>query len=229
MLALLLIWEGACYALKIPAYLLPAPSLIIITLYNDVWLFIKALGVTSLSLILSLLITCFVASSFAVAFHFQKRLERVFMPIIVVLQVTPLVAVIPLLLIWFESGVAVIVSAVLIAFIPLFMSIKAGFDEKNTDISALFTLYNATEWQKFRYLSLHQGLTRFRETLPLTGSLALVGTIVGEFIAGTTGGLASLLIESQYRLNTPRLFACLAVIALLGLSLNAVLNKLKTV
>lgn len=151
------------------------------------------------------------------------------MPIIIVMQVTPLVAVIPLLLIWFESGVAVIFSAILIAFIPLFMSIKAGLEAENKDISALFTLYKASDWQKFRHLSFYQGLERFREALPLTGSLALVGTIVGEFIAGTTGGLAALLIESQYRLNTPRLFGCLVVIAILGLALNALLNKLKRI
>jgi NitT/TauT family transport system permease protein len=225
-IVLLLIWEIAVFALKIPAYLLPPPSLIGVTLYNDAGMFAQALWVTLKSLIIAFIVTCVAAPLLATVFHVNKRVAKAAMPFIIIMQVTPLVAVIPLLLIWFDANSAVIIAGVLIAIIPLFMSIKAGLETKDDDLTALFTLYKATNMQQFWHLNRPHGQARFMETLPLTGSLALVGTIVGEFMAGTGAGLAARLIESQYRLNTPRMFACLVIIAVVGLVLNWFMSQL---
>jgi NitT/TauT family transport system permease protein len=222
-------WEAVVRIERIPPYVLPAPSLIATTLVAD-W------GVLSGSLLVTLRITfeaLFLAVAggvgLAVLFAQWKWVERSFFPFAVVLQVTPIVAIAPLLLVYLEPGTAVLVCAFLVAFFPILSNTALGLASADHNLADLFDLYRASRLQQLVYLRLPAALPYFLGGLRIGGGLALIGAIVAEIAAGSAGqgaGLAFRIVEAGYRLNIPRMFAALALLSVAGVLIYAALSAL---
>nr|WP_245504157.1 ABC transporter permease [Lichenihabitans psoromatis] len=213
-------WEAVVRMQNIPAYILPAPSLIATTLVKD-W------GVLSVSLLVTLR-TTFLALGLAVVgsvglamiFAQSKWIERSFFPFAVILQVTPVVAIAPLLLIYLTPQIAVLVCAFLVAFFPILSNTALGLASADHNLLELMELYRASRWQQLLRLRLPSALPYFLGGLRIGGGLALIGAIVAEIAAGSAGqgsGLAFRIVEAGFRLNIPRMFAALVLISLTGI------------
>ncbi|MFW5679877.1 MAG: ABC transporter permease [Pseudomonadota bacterium] len=220
-LAALGAWEFLVWYNQIPHYILPGPSLVLRTLVAD-W------GTLSASLLVTLQIT-FMALAIAIAggvglavlFSLSKWVELSLFPFAVVLQVTPIVAIAPLILIYVDSTyAALLICAWIVAFFPILSNTTLGLNSADHNLQNLFQLYGADRWQTLRYLRLPAAMPYFLGGLKIAGGLALIGAIVAEFAAGTAGagsGLAYRILEAGYRLNIPRMFASLILISVAGI------------
>ena len=219
-------WELIVRINNIPPYVLPAPMAVFSTLFSD-W------GVLSQSLATTLLTTLegFVAAAIggivlALIFNLSKLVEYSFFPYAVILQVTPVIAIAPLLLIYLPQQTAVIVCAWIVGFFPVLSNTTLGLNSVDRNLSGLFQLYNASRWQTLLYLKLPTALPYILGGLRIAGGLSLIGAVVAEIAAGTAGagsGLAYRIVESGYRLNIPRMFAALLLLSLAGIVIYALL------
>jgi NitT/TauT family transport system permease protein len=225
--ALLAAWEILVHVQSIPAYVLPAPSLILATLKADWTLLSASLWVTLRITALALLLATAGGVFFAVLFAQWRWLERSFFPIAVILQVTPIIAIAPLLLVYLDAGTAVLACAFLVAFFPVLSNTALGLSSTDHNLRDLFDLYGATRWQEMRLLRLPSALPYFLGGLRIAGGLALIGAIAAEIAAGASGqgaGLAYRIVEAGYRLNIPRMFAALTLISVAGIAIWLVLD-----
>ncbi|MBB4041017.1 NitT/TauT family transport system permease protein [Microvirga flocculans] len=233
-------WEIAVRLKGIPPYILPAPSLIAKTLVAD-WPLLRASLVTTLETTLGGLALALVGGvGLAVLLSLSRIVEYSLYPFAVVLQVTPVIAIAPLLLIYMPQDVAVLACAWLVAFFPVLSNTMLGLQSVDRNLMELFRLYGAptsrTPLARFRarlkalwYLRRPAALPAFLAGLRIAGGLSLIGAVVAEMAAGSAGagsGLAYRIIESQYRLNIPRLFAALVLLALTGIGLYLLLAAL---
>jgi NitT/TauT family transport system permease protein len=220
------IWEIAVRVNQIPPYVLPGPILVVQTLISD-W------GVLSRSLLATLITTLegFVAASvggiaLALLFNLSKLLEYSLFPYAVILQVTPVIAIAPLLLIYLPQETAVVVCAWIVAFFPVLSNTTLGLNSVDRNLAGLFQLYGASPMQILRYLKLPSALPYILGGLRIAGGLSLIGAVVAEIAAGTAGagsGLAYRIAESGYRLNIPRMFAALLLLSLAGIVIYGLL------
>lgn len=216
-------WEWAARTGLLPPFLLPAPSRIALVLAGDFPAFASAwLATLKLALVaLALAVASGVAG--AAAFALLPRLERALLPLVVALQVTPVVAVAPLLLVVFDDPWwASLCCAWLVALFPLLSSTLSGLRAADPGLLELFSLYGAKPLQRLRWLLLPTSLPYFLSGLRVGAGLALIGAVVAEFAAGAAGrdtGLASRLLEAMFRTDMPRMYAALALIMATGLLL----------
>ena len=219
-------WEVVVRIKHIPPYVLPAPSAILQTLVND-W------AVLSQSLLTTLLTTIegFVAASaggiaLALLFNQSKWVEYSLFPYAVVLQVTPVIAIAPLLLIYLDQETAVVACAFIVAFFPVLSNTTLGLNSVDRNLAGLFQLYGASRLQTLRLLKLPSALPFILGGLRIAGGLSLIGAVVAEIAAGTAGagsGLAYRIAESGYRLNIPRMFAALFLLSVAGIVIYGLL------
>jgi NitT/TauT family transport system permease protein len=220
------LWEAVVRIYDIQPYVLPGPLSVLRTLVGD-W------GVLSQSLATTLLTTLegFVAASIggialALLFNQSKWLEYSLFPYAVILQVTPVIAIAPLLLIYLPQQTAVIVCAWIVGFFPVLSNTTLGLNSVDRNLAGLFQLYGASRWQTLRDLKLPAALPYILGGLRIAGGLSLIGAVVAEIAAGTAGagsGLAYRIAESGYRLNIPRMFAALLLLSLAGIVIYALL------
>ena len=228
-IATLLAWEALVRIKEIPPYVLPAPSLIGATLVKDWWTLSGSLWVTLRITLTALGLATVGSLALAILFAQSKWIERSFFPFAVIMQVTPIVSIAPLLLIYLDSGTAVLVCAFLVAFFPILSNTALGLASADHNLVELMDLYRASRWQQLIYLRLPGALPYFLGGLRIGGGLALIGAIVAEIAAGSAGkgsGLAFRIVESGYRLNIPRMFAALALISLTGIVIYMVFTLL---
>jgi NitT/TauT family transport system permease protein len=231
-MAVIAAWEAYVRLRQVPAYVLPPPSLILETLVTDRGILFPALLVTLKTTFGALAAAVAGGVGLAILFAQWKWVERSFLPFAIVLQVTPIVAIAPLLLIYLEAPSAVLVCAFLVAFFPILANTTLGLASADRNLADLFTLYRAARWQTLVYLRLPAALPYFLGGLRIGGGLALIGAIVAELAAGNAGkgaGLAFRIAEAGYRLNIPRMFAALALISAAGIAIFAALAALSTV
>src|SRR6476620_8847316 len=217
--ALIAAWEAIVRLAAIPPFVLPAPSLIAQTLVNDWSLLSASLWVTLRITALALALATGVGVALAVLFAQWRWLERSFFPIAVILQVTPIIAIAPLLLVYLEPGSAVLACAFLVTFFPILSNTALGLASADHNLRDLFDLYGASRWQEMALLRLPSALPYFLGGLRIAGGLALIGAIAAEIAAGAAGqgaGLAYRIVEAGYRLNIPRMFAALVLISVAG-------------
>ena len=220
------LWEAVVRLYDIPPYVLPGPSAVFATLVGD-W------PVLSQSLLTTLQTTLegFVAAGFggvalALLFNQSKWLEYSLFPYAVILQVTPVIAIAPLLLIYLPQQTAVIVCAWIVAFFPVLSNTTLGLNSVDRNLAGLFQLYGASRMQTLRYLKLPSALPFILGGLRIAGGLSLIGTVVAEIAAGAAGagsGLAYRIAESGYRLNIPRMFAALLLLSAAGIVIYGLL------
>ena len=218
-LGALLAWEALVRLQGIPPYILPAPSLIGATLVKDWGILSGSLLVTLKTTLLALGLAVVGSVALAMLFAQSRWIERSFFPFAVILQVTPVVSIAPLLLIYLQPGSAVLVCAFLVAFFPILSNTALGLASADHNLVDLMTLYRASRWQTLVRLKLPAALPYFLGGLRIGGGLALIGAIVAEIAAGSAGqgsGLAFRIVEAGFRLNIPRMFAALTLISATG-------------
>jgi NitT/TauT family transport system permease protein len=218
-------WEYAVRVNEIPPYILPNPVLIGETLVKDWAPLYASLLITMRITVLALAIAIVCGVALAVLFAQSKLLELSLFPYAVILQVTPIVAVAPLILIYVDNTtVAVLICAAIVAFFPVLSNTTLGLNSADHNLTNLFQLYGASRWQELRYLRIPSAMPYILGGLRIAGGLALIGAVVAEYAAGAGGtgsGLAYRILEAGYRLNIPRMFAALILIALAGICIFA--------
>ncbi len=230
LLGLLVGWELLVRIAQIPRYTLPAPSLVAQTLWLNFdslagswWFTLKiTFGALALGCVGGILI--------AAVFALSRRVEAALFPVAVVLQVTPLVAIAPLILIYVESTTAaLLLCAWIVAFFPILSNTLLGLRAADANLRDLFRIYRATPWQRLRLLLMPTALPYFVGGLKISGGLSLVGAVTAEMVAGAAGrdtGLASRILEASFRTETPKMFAALALLVLTGMMIFAGFNLL---
>ncbi len=221
-LALLLAnWQFYVVYADVPHYILPSPWRVTQALYTDWGTLSSALLVTLRITFLALGIALVGGVFLAILMAQSRWIELALYPYAVILQVTPIVAIAPLILIYAPStNSAVLICAWIVAFFPVLSNMTQGLRSTDHNLLNLFELYGASRWQTLIRLQIPNALPYFLAGLRIAGGLALIAAVVGEFAAGSVGagsGLAFRLIESQYRLNIPRLFAALVLLSFTGI------------
>lgn len=224
------LWEWTVQRNAIPHYILPGPRLVLQTLIADRVLLFQALLVTLQITLMALAVAVIGGVGLAILFTQSRLFQLSFYPYAVILQVTPIVAIAPLIFIYVESRIAgLLICAWLVAFFPILSNTTLGLNSADHNLRDLFRIYGASRWQTLRLLQLPAALPYFLGGLRIAGGLALIGAVVAEYVAGTGGigsGLAFRILEAGYRLNIPRMFAALALIAASGVVIFAGLSLL---
>jgi NitT/TauT family transport system permease protein len=223
-------WEALVRLAQIPHYILPAPSLVMSTLWANLgslahsWLF--TLKITFGALLLSAAGGALLAALFATS----RWVELALFPFAIVLQVTPIVAIAPLILIYVDSTTAaLLLCAWIVAFFPVLSNTVVGLRSADPNLRDLFTMYRATRWQRLRLLLVPSALPYFIAGLKIAGGLSLIGAVVAEFTAGAAGretGLASRILEASFRTEVPKMFAALLLVSLTGIAIFLLFNLL---
>ncbi len=226
---LLGLWEAACRLTGVPAYFLPAPSAVAAAMAQDWALLLGSAWKTLSTALLALAFASLTACSLALIISTNRLLEKAVQPLAVALQVTPVVAIAPQVVIW--AGLAhpdraIISLAVIVAFFPIFSGALTGLKSTDPDLERLFDLYGATRWQRLLRLRIPSATPFVLEGHKVAGGLAVIGAVVAEFVAGSGGsqGLAWRILESSNRLQTAKTFAAVIVLSLMGALLHAVLQ-----
>ncbi len=221
-------WEITVTVYKVPAYILPGPILIVQTLFKDWHTLSTSLWVTLQITFAALAIAASLGVFISVLFSQSKWVEFSFFPYAVILQVTPIVAIAPLIIIWVDNiQIALLICAWIVAFFPILSNTILGLNSADHNLLNLFQLYRASRGQVLRHLRIPAAMPYFLGGLRISGGLSLIGAVVAEFVAGTGGrasGLAYRILESGYQLQIPRMFAALLLISLTGIAIFLVLS-----
>jgi NitT/TauT family transport system permease protein len=216
-------WEAACRLFGIPSYLVPSPGLIASTLARDAPTLIHALGMTLRVTLIALALAVAIGTSIAFLFVQSPIIERSLFPYAVMLQVTPIVAIAPLIIILVKNTqAALVICATIIAIFPIISNTTVGLRSVDKGHQNLFAINHATRLQKLIYLRVPSALPFFFAGLRVSSGLALIGAVVAEFVAGTGGrntGLAYEILQSGFQLEIPRMFAALFLITVAGITL----------
>ena len=224
--AFIALWEFVVRVNGIQPYVLPGPSAVFGTLVGDWPVLSQSLGVTLLTTLEGFIAAAIGGVALALLFNQSKWLEYSLFPYAVILQVTPVIAIAPLLLIYLQQQTAVIVCAWIVAFFPVLSNTTLGLNSVDRNLAGLFQLYGASRLQTLSYLKLPAALPYILGGLRIAGGLSLIGAVVAEIAAGTAGagsGLAFRIAESGYRLNIPRMFAALLLLSLAGIVIYGLL------
>ncbi len=215
-----LVWDLVVRINGIPPYVLPGPGLVAVTLVQDWPILWQSLLTTLLTTLEGFAAAAIGGVALALLFNQSKWLEHALLPYAIILQVTPVIAIAPLLLIYLPQQTAVIVCAWIVAFFPVLSNTTLSLNSVDRDLAGLFQLYGASRTQTLRYLKLPAALPYILGGLRIAGGLSLIGAVVAEIAAGSAGagsGLAYRIAESGYRLNIPRMFAALVLLSVTGI------------
>jgi NitT/TauT family transport system permease protein len=220
------IWELVVWLNNIPPYVLPAPGAVLQTLVSDWPILSQSLLTTLVTTLEGFLAAAIGGVALALMFNQSKWLEYSLFPYAVILQVTPVIAIAPLLLIYLPQQTAVIVCAWIVGFFPVLSNTTLGLNSVDRNLAGLFQLYGASRMQTLRYLKLPSALPFILGGLRIAGGLSLICAVVAEIAAGSAGagsGLAYRIAESGYRLNIPRMFAALLLLSAAGIVIYGLL------
>lgn len=216
-------WEFIVWWRAIPPFILPGPLLIGKTLVADWSTLSGSLWITLRITAAALIAAVSLGVGLAILFTQSKWLEKSLFPYAVILQVTPVVSIAPLIIIWVgDINLSLLICAWIVAFFPILSNTILGLNSADHNLRNLFELYGASRWQTLRYLRLPAALPYFLGGLKISGGLALIGAVVAEFVAGSGGnasGLAYRILEAGYQLKIPRMFAALIMISASGIAI----------
>jgi NitT/TauT family transport system permease protein len=225
-------WELACRALHVPSFFLPPPSAIALTLAQDWRSLLQAAAYTLSNALVALALASLIGQGLALAVTVSRTLERAVQPITVVLQVTPVIAIAPLVNIWAGTDHperALIALATIVAFFPIYSGAVTGLRSADPDLKRLFDLYGAGRLQTLARLRLPSAVPFLLEGHKVAAGLAIVGTVVAEFVAGSgkVQGLAWRILDASFKLETAKMFAALVMLGALGVALYAGLQAIE--
>lgn len=222
---LLALWQAGVVLFDVKPILLPSPWRVAQTLVDDAGLLFGSLWQTLKITLLALAAAVLLGVATAFVFVQSRWLEAALFPYAVLLQVTPIVAIAPLIIIWVQDPTAsLVICATLVALFPIISNTVLGLRSVNPGLAAYFRLQRATRWQTLLRLRIPSALPYFFGGLRISAGLSLIGAVVAEFVAGTGGtasGLAYQILQAGYQLNVPRMFAALVLITLTGVALFA--------
>jgi len=222
------LWEFIVWKMAVPYYILPGPWRILQALITDWQSLSGSLWITLQITGLALLAAVVLGALLSILFTQSKWLEMSLFPYAVILQVTPIVAIAPLIIIWVnDTLVSLLICAWIVAFFPILSNTILGLNSADHNLVNLFQLYGASRWQTLRHLRLPAALPYFLGGLRISGGLALIGAVVAEFVAGSGGtasGLAFRILEAGYQLKIPRMFAALVMVSGTGVLIFLVLS-----
>ena len=222
----LLVWELTVRINNIPHYILPAPTLVLKTLWDNLGSLMVSWLYTMKITFGALLLAVVGGVALAMLFALNKWVELCLFPFAIVLQVTPIVAIAPLILIFIDSTTAaLLLCAWIVAFFPILSNTVVGLKSADHNLRDLFILYRASPWQTLRFLLIPSAMPYFIAGLKIAGGLSLIGAVVAEFTAGAAGketGLASRILEASFRTEIPKMFAALVLVSLTGIMIYLV-------
>jgi len=225
LLALIVValWQLLTDLYSVPSYLVPSPTVVAKTLVDDRELLLRSLSVTLGVALTALLVATVLGTLAALVFVQSRWIEMSLFPYAVMLQVTPIVAIAPLIIIWVKNAwIALVICAVVVAIFPIISNTTLGLRSADPGLVNLFRLHRASRWQTLTRLRIPGALPYFFGGLRIASGLALIGAVVAEFVAGTGGssaGLAYQILLAGFQLNIPRLFAALVLITAAGVAL----------
>jgi NitT/TauT family transport system permease protein len=229
-IVLLALWQGLVVAFKIPHFLVPSPARVAQVMVADAGLLFGALYNTLKITVLSFVVAVVLGVAVAFTFVQSRIIETALFPYAVLLQVTPVVAIAPLIIIWVKDPTAsLVICATLVALFPIIANTTLGLRSVNPGLLAYFKLNRASRMQVLFRLRVPSALPYFFGGLRISSGLALIGAVVAEFVAGTGGtgtGLAYQILQAGYQLNIPRMFAALLLITVTGVLLFAAMSVL---
>ena len=218
-------WQAHIMINQVPRYIMPAPLDVVNALFTDWGTLAPSLLVTLRITVMALGIALIGGVGLAIILVQSRWIELALFPFAVILQVTPMIAIAPLLIIYMpDTQSALLTCAFVVAFFPILSNMVAGLKSVDHNLLNLFELYGASRWQTLIHLKLPSSLPYFAAGLRIGGGLSLIAAVVAEFAAGSAGkgaGLAFRLLESGYRLNYPRLYAALVLLMLTGVAIFA--------
>lgn len=224
------LWDRIVVWNEIPHFILPGPDRVWGSLTGDWAILYDAALLTGKTTLLALIVAVIGGAGLAILFNQSKMVELSLYPYAVILQVTPVVAIAPLIFIYVENKtVGMLLCAWIVAFFPVLSSTTLGLNSVDHNLRDLFRIYGASRWQRLWMLQLPSALPYFLGGLKIAGGLSLIGAVVAELVAGTGGvgtGLAFRIQEAGYRLNIARMFAALALVAAMGVFIFAALSLL---
>lgn len=228
----LLLWEAFVTIREIPRFVLPAPSVIFESLVQNFSSLMGSLWVTLRVTIAAFLLAVVGGVGLAILFSQSRHVEMALFPYAIVLQVTPVVSIAPLILIWVgydNVEFALLILAWIVAFFPILSNTTLGLRSADHNLRDLFRLYGASRWQVLTELQLPSALPYILAGLKISGGLALIGAVVAEFVAGSGSGngLAWRIVEAGNRLDIPRMFAALFLLSALGIAIFFALTLLE--
>jgi NitT/TauT family transport system permease protein len=228
------LWEFVVIHWQIPKFIFPSPSMIVRALIIDFPTLMSSLWTTVEVTLSAFVIAAILGIAVAVLFVQSRVLEISLFPYAVILQVTPIVAIAPFILIWVgldHADQALLILATIVAFFPILSNTALGLKSVDHNLRNLFDLYGASRFQRLKELEFPSALPYMLGGLKISGGLALIGAVVAEFVAGsgTSTGLAWRIVESANRLNIPRMFAALLLLSLLGITIFFTLSWLESV
>ncbi|MBN8490843.1 MAG: ABC transporter permease [Burkholderiales bacterium] len=217
-------WEFLVRTLGVSKFVLPPPSLIASTLVTDAPVLLKALAFTATITLSAFVLACISGLVFGVILTQSRPLEMALWPYAVILQVTPAMAIAPLILIWVgldRAWLALLLLAWIIAFFPILSNTAQGLRSADHGLRNVFELYGASRWKTFRYLQLPTALPYILSGVRISAGLSLIGAVVAEFVAGSGSatGLAWTIVEAGGALNVPRMFAALFLLSAFGIGI----------
>jgi NitT/TauT family transport system permease protein len=222
-IVLILVWHTLVRVFEVPKYIVPAPMLVVETLIADWELLFRSLLVTLKITFGAFFMAVLIGTVVAFLFVQSRWIEVSFFPYAVLLQVTPIVAIAPLIIIWVKNPTAsLVVCATIIALFPIIANTTLGLRSVNPGLVDLFRMNRASRWQTLTQLRIPSAAPYFFGGLRISSGLALIGAVVAEFVAGTGGtgaGLAYQILQAGFSINIPRLFAALFLITVTGVAL----------
>lgn len=226
-LLFLLLWEITVIALDVPKYVLPGPIAIFESLIDNFPALLKALLVTLKVTFLAFIISVVLGVAASLLFIQSKWIEMSLFPYAILMQVTPIVAIAPLIIIWVNDTTwSLTICAVIMAIFPVISNTTLGLRSVDPNLLSMFRMYRAGRWQELVRLRIPGALPYFFGGLRISSGLALIGAVVAEFVAGTGGakaGLAYMILQSSYNLQIPKMFAALFLITATGILLFALM------
>jgi NitT/TauT family transport system permease protein len=226
----LAVWDALVVAFDVPVYLVPSPRVVLSTLVADWPLLWRSLVVTLRITLLALSLAVVLGVAIAFVFVQSRVIEASLLPYAILLQVTPIVAIAPLIIIWVRDPTAALVlCATIVAIFPVISNTAIGLRSVDRELAELFALHGASRLQTLVRLRIPSAAPYFFAGLRVASGLALIGAVVAEFVAGTGGtaaGLAYQILLAGIQLNIPRLFAALLLITLAGVVLYLIVSAL---
>lgn len=231
-LVVLGVWEITVGYYEVPVFVLPPPSLVFGALVADFSSLMAALWATMRVTLLALLCAVLGGVGLALLFAQSRLLENMLYPYAVILQVTPVVAIAPLILIWVgldNVEIVLLILAWIVAFFPILSNMTFGLHSIDSHLRDLFIIYGASRWQILWRLQMPSALPHLLAAMKISGGLALIGAVVAEFVAGsgTSIGLAWRIMEAGNRLQIPKMFAALLLLSMLGIFIFFALSLLQ--
>jgi NitT/TauT family transport system permease protein len=223
------LWEWLVYVLAVEPFVLPAPSAILAAAVTDWDTLMSAAWITIRVTVMAFVLALVFGIAFAILFAQSRTIERALFPYAVTLQVTPVVAIAPLILIWVgldNAERAVLILAMIVAFFPILANATLGLRSADRQLHELFDLYGASRWQRLIRLQFPAALPNILTGMKISGGLALIGAVVAEFAAGSgsSTGLAWVILQAGFNLKVARAFAALAILSAIGIAIYALLS-----